>query len=522
MRLPEQRKMNIVFESGIDRIVAGNASFDKGVLRVCYTGANRNNTFLSRATIERCIHTIYNCPVVCNYDRDTDSIGAHDQTFVSDANGNTKLVNLTQPVGIVPESAKYWWEEITDASGVHEYLCTDVLLWKRQEAYAKIKENKVTDESMEISVYSGQMIDGVYHIDDFEFTAFCLLESAPPCFESASLTTYALDEFKAQMTAMMNEVRQFSLAQSPDGVGIQNQLLEGGESKLDPKKEELIKEYGIDVTTLDFSIEDMTVDELRAKFEAMKNAPQATPAPADPAPAEPAPQGNFVLESQVANELGNAVGAEQMIDKYGDSYSRYWMWDYDKDVSEVYVVDRMDYNYYGFSYTMSGDKAVVDFATKKRMKIALEPYVDGTQGAAAASAFSLVVDKYQQDNAKLKKDFTDASAKISGLEKELEELRKFKADTDAAAAQSEREQVLAQFEDLAGNEAFESLKSDCAKFSKEDLEEKCFAIRGRLGASIKFSANGTAPKLPIEPSVAQDSGEPYGGIFAEYGFTPEN
>ena len=91
-----------------------------------------------------------------------------------------KIVNITQPVGVIPESAKYWWEEIEDNSGVHEYLCVDALIWKRQEAYRKIKDDGITDESMEISIKEGEMVDGMYVIKRFEFTAFACWEQRSP------------------------------------------------------------------------------------------------------------------------------------------------------------------------------------------------------------------------------------------------------------------------------------------------------------------------------------------------------
>ena len=147
--------MSIVFSSGITSLTERNTSFDSGILRVCYTGKNRNNSFISKETFERCMPSIYNCPIVCRYDRDTDTIGSHDMELVGTDDGGMRIVNITQPVGVVPESAKYWWEEIEDDSGLHEYLCVDVLIWKRQEAYKKIKEDGITDESMEISVKEG-------------------------------------------------------------------------------------------------------------------------------------------------------------------------------------------------------------------------------------------------------------------------------------------------------------------------------------------------------------------------------
>jgi len=105
------------------------------------------------------------------------------------------------------------------------------------------------------------------------------------------------------------------------------------------------------------------------------------------------------------------------------------------------------------------------------------------------------------------------------MENELGALRQFKTDTEGAKAKGERDEVFAQFEDLVGVEAFETLRENCMEYSKEDLEEKCFAIRGRNSTTAKFSYEPKAPKLIVE-KTGGITPEPYGGIFAEYGFTP--
>ena len=130
--------MRIEFSSAINGWAERNSSFDSGILRVAYAGKNRNNSFISKETFERCLPSIYNCPIVCRYDRETDEIGSHDMELVESDDGGMRIVNITQPVGVVPESANYWWETIEDDSGPHEYLCVEVLIWKRQEAYKKI------------------------------------------------------------------------------------------------------------------------------------------------------------------------------------------------------------------------------------------------------------------------------------------------------------------------------------------------------------------------------------------------
>lgn len=503
-----ERNMRIVFSSGISGLTENNASFDEGVLRVAYVGKNRNNSFISKETFERCMPSIYNCPIVCRYDREEDVIGSHDMELVTSDDGSMRIVNVTQPVGVVPESAKYWWEEIEDDSGVHEYLCVNVLLWKRQEAYKKIKEDGITDESMEISVKEGQMVDGVYVIDRFEFTAFCLLGTAEPCYESASLEMFSCSDFKQQLADMMQEFKEtFAMAQPSQEVGIIPQnYSEGGKEVLD-EKNKLMAEFGLTADMLDFSIEDFSVEELRAKFEAMKNDGGAEPAGGT--------QENFELEGQFRQELWAALEAETIETEWG-SMPRYWYVDYDRDASEVYAQDSSDdWNLYGFSYSMNGDHVVIDFECKKRKKYSIVDFDEGEQVMPAGKLFELATKKFSEATAEWTEKYQKATEAASANDAELAALRQFKADTEGAVERSKRDEVFAQFEDLNGMEAFEALREHSLEYDLEALEEKCFAIRGRNGTTVKFSHEPKPAKLAVDKTPTEN--EPYGGVFAEYG-----
>lgn len=501
-----ERNMSIVFSSGISALTECNASFDSGVLRVCYTGKNRNNSFISKETFERCIHSIYNCPIVCRYDRETDTIGAHDMELVGDDNG-MRIVNVTHPVGVIPESAQYRWEEIEDESGLHEYLCVDALIWKRQEAYQKIKEDGITDESMEITVKEGEMIDGVYVIRRFEFTAFCLLGTVEPCYEGASLEVFSRNDFMTEFNAMMEDCKKsFSLLQSreEDCVHTEN-FSEGGEAGLNEKKA-LADEYGVSVDGLGFSLDDFTLEELRVKFEEMKHS-----APADDKK-DPA---SFALEGEFRSELYQSLESEMIETSWGTD-TRYWFWDYDRDASEVYAYDVADWNLYGFPFAMDGDRVVVHFDDKKRMKMSVVPFDEGSKADPTSGMFSKLAGKCAENNTAWEEKYQAVSTRAESMESELEALRKFKAETESAIANGEREKVFARFGDLSGLEAFEKLRGDCDRYSAEELEEKCFAIRGRNMGTVKFSHEPQkAPKLPVEQRKTEH--EPYGGVFEEYG-----
>lgn len=508
--------LNLTYASSLTRLCEVNSSFDSGILRIAYTGENRNGSYIDKETFEKCIKTIYNCPIVCNYDRDSDTLGGHDMEVVRDNKGELRLINITTPVGCIPESAKVFWETVDEDDGTtHEYLCAEALLWKRQEAYQKIKKDGFTAQSMEITVKDGETVDGIYKIYDFEFTAFALI-GVTPCFESAALE-FSKQDFKQQLSQMMLEMKEsFSMVNpsSEDDIHPQEYSTEGGEKVLNEKMD-LIAKYGVDAEKLGFSIEDISIEELEEKLKAFVESSDAKPdsgEPDDNKNDDTKPEDKFALESNLRNELIRVLESETIQREWGEC-TRYWFVDYDKDACVVYCWDTEDWLLYGFTYTVDGDSVTVNYADKKRKKYEIVDFDEGEQASPFAQVFAMFENKIKS-NTELEAKYQTASDTIASMETELGELRKFKADTEAAVAQSARDEVFARFEDLIGVEAFDALKENCAQYDIETLEEKCFAIRGR-NSVVKFSAEQKAPKLKVEKTGMTKA--PYGGLFEQYG-----
>ncbi len=516
--------MNMTYASSLTNLCEINSSFDTGVLRICYTGLNRNNTHISKSVIKKSIKTLYNCPVVCNYDRESNSIGGHDMEVVRDADGGLRIVNVTTPVGVIAESSNVWFEEFEEEDGsVHEYLCADVLLWKRQEAYKKIRDDGITAHSMEITVKGGESNDGVYYIKDFEFTAFCLLGNVAPCFEGSALEVFSQQNFKQQLSEMMQDLKEtFTLVNtsSEDDNTHPKFSTEGGEGALD--KNELIAKYGIDISTLDFSIDDMTYEELEAKFAEMTAEPEE---PVVEEPAEPeqlAEPEQYALVSNVVNEIQTALSAEKIQCEWGER-SHYIFADCDLDACAVYCWDACDWLLYGFTYTMNGDNVVIDYESRKRVKYVIADFDEGEQESPFAVAFELATQKINEVKeavANFETTCNEMTESIAKMTEELDFLRQFKQDAENAEAESKRNEIFAAFEDLSGVEAFEALREACSKYDLEELEEKCFAIRGRVGSVAKFSLEKKVPKIKVEKTI--DPNEPYGGLFTEYSAESSN
>lgn len=509
-----RERKSMVYAAAVNDFLDINQSFAWGKMRIAYHGRNNNGSHISKAAFEASMSSLYNRPIVAHYIRETDSIGGHDVAFVKNDDG-LFMYNVTEPVGVVPESASTWWEMVEEADGtMREYLCCDIIVWKRQQAFSHLQENRVTDESMEIEIIKRHYDElGEMHIDLFEFTAFCLLERDRPCFPSADIELFSFDNCRAQFTEMMEDFRkEFSQVITASADDIDNQFFsKGGDREMNI--EEMLTQYGLSAEDITFDTEGLDQSELELRFAALRDGKQE-PVPVDPQPEpevqvedpqEPEVQQFSLTHEQFMSELLAALRAVEMDDPwFGGKMPRYWYVDCDTEAGTVYAYDGMDDKLYGYPFAMNGDNVLIDFAAGKRMKW---QYVEFDEGETNTMVFSCITDIRQA-----------CKEKFDALNSEMDVLAKFKSDTLREKLVSEQQRVFAAFEDLVGNDRFDALRADCGDMPADELEEKCYAIRGRMSAQ-KFSASNTPEsiRLPIEGSKAHSSDEPYGGIFAEYG-----
>lgn len=557
--------MKLTFSSKLRDITSCNGSFDIGKMLVAYHGKNRNKTDISKAAFENAVKTMYNVPVVANYIREDDVIGGHDIELVK-KDDKYKLVNMTHPVGVVPESANYWWETVVEDDGnEHEYLGVDVLLWKRQEAYQTIKENGITAESMEIDIKSGHKDGGIYFIDDFQFTAFCLLGNVEPCFESASVSIYNADTFSLELNDMLSEV--------PSAM---KNYAEEVSNKVMNEKLQLMEKFGLKITDLDFELSEFSLDELTAKFEAIKRVgvPEDGDDDGDETPTDPAgdqgdgdtgsadgptstdPAGNQDTTDDPSNtdptndptdtDSGNGSTDEPADGQDGDGggdpesgagdenysvpgtfalygqelfrelnrllsevkthydwgeCSRYWLVDVDAENHVIFCEDGANKCIYvRLNYSVSGDVITIDFDSQKRVKCVFVDFDDGT-GNEVEPATEVF-----------------AQAVCSAYSSELNALREFKLGVEAEKRKADEEALFAQFSDITSYDEFTKLSDERAKFSLEELEEKCYAIRGRH-QKMNFSfgqRKNAGVVLPVGSNPNVNQRVPYGGIVEKY------
>lgn len=509
------KTMSIRSSSYINNIVANNESFDKGIMYIAYKGQNRNGSYISKKDFENSAATLPYVPVVSNYKIEQDIIGSHDSDYVKDKDGSMKEIVLTEPLGLVPEQPHWFWETVQEKDGsINEYFCCEVLLWKRQPVYEHIKENKITNQSMEISVHDYEMIDGICHIKDFTFTALTLLESAEPCFESASLHMFANTDFKEQMNEMFKD---FKAMYSGINTDIENKNRKKEDNKLTKQFSELIKSYGYDPKTIGLDFSNMTIDILTSKLEEMKAADKIQ---------------EFLLSSNFTDALYDAISVEKIETEYG-MYNRYSIVDYDTDTYEVYAYDMEDYKLYGFTYSISGDTVSIDFKCKKKKKYTI---VDFNEGDAEFSLldFATIVSTSASDRitdeltVQFEKEKEILEAKIDEIKEaysDYDELKQFKKDTLYNQEKSEKDEIFEKYEEsLSELDDFKNLKKHMDEYSKEQIITKCDAIYGKAvrEGHVKFNLDSKPQKKKNRIHIGDGHFEeelPYGGIFKEFGIS---
>jgi len=436
--------MHINYSSSFDKITEINSSFDTGILKIAYHGLNRNNSFISKDSFERNIKSMYNCPIVTNYNRNiTDEngnkgdFGSHDAHLEidTDENGNIQsvdIVNDTYPIGVVYESADYWWEEIEDESGIHEYLCTNVILWKRQDAYNKLKEDKVFNHSMEIEVTNGSFSDkGYYEIIDFQFTAFCILSnSVEPCFENSSIQLFNKQNCSEQFTQMMKELKEVSQIFSKN----QSSLLEVDNIKKEvnnivDEKLELLKKYNLTVDTVSFSIDDLSLEEIESKIREQFS----------------------LSNSQLMTEIDKILQTMTEMKKnyWGELVERrsFYLMDL-KDENAIVVTNSWD-TYYGIPYSLNGDIVTLDFEAKVEFIPDWRPKQAG-DSATFTNINEVITSEFEQIKQDTESKIAEVNDKFTILENEKNEI------------ETKLETITAEYE--KENPKFETLKSKVAEY----------------------------------------------------------
>lgn len=227
---------------------------------------------------------------------------------------------------------------------------------------------------------------------------------------------------------------------------------------------------------------------------------------------------------------------EAMTDRWGDSVPRFYLQDIQDN--EVIVVDRSNnYQYYGYQFTMNGDKAEIDFTNGNRKKIRYENYEDGMSAPEGSFDFSkhiaeieeVAFNKVNEANTKVataEEEKAAAETNYSQIKADYDEIKpKYDAyvlaeeQRQIAELDAQKDAKFAEYEDiLAENADFVALKERKGDLSVDEIEKECAVIYVKINrANTNFSKNDSTPAIV---GVIDDGGIDDGYIHTKYGNIP--
>lgn len=202
-----------------------NPSFHRAKARIMAIESLANRCNFSRQSVIHALPTLKNVPIVTYYN-EHGNLGDHEMSKDKDG----KPIFKTYGIGTIPESAEQWIEEVEENGQTKQYLCSDLLLWKRQKhEYEFIQKHKELSVSMEVQITNSQFNkQKVLEVDSFYFTAVTVLGiGVQPAFNSACLTFSKQDEDYQQMLSELNNY---------DGAGKMNFNENENGQPLDPQQ----------------------------------------------------------------------------------------------------------------------------------------------------------------------------------------------------------------------------------------------------------------------------------------------
>lgn len=428
-------------------------------------------------------------PILANIIEDEDGekdFGAHD-FHVVEKDGEKTVVYDEQPIGSITEVSSEYDED----AGVNRAVVEGYLFAEYCSDSIEILDRRGTvDCSVELTIrsFSYDAKKQVINLDSYYVSGLTLLGAKHnPGMAGSDFgliddikTDFAKDEKLVEILEKLNAT-----------LSSFNKLEKGGTTVT--KFEELLQKYGKTAEDITFEYENLSDEELEAKFAEAFATSEPTP--------EPEQQNVSINYSVVMGDVSKAYSLS-LDEKYQAAYTLIAA-TYDDDWYAVNMYDEDGYlEMYGYftgknyrqKFTREGD----NFALEGERVEIFAKYLTQEQ-----------IDKIDAD-----------TVEFEAVKAECAELRQYKADREFEIAHNERMAVLADYTSIEETDEYKALVNDVDKYTKEQIAEKADAIVGkyaRQGKQFTFDKKAESTVKPvIHMSTAEHdntSTPAYGGIF---------
>ena len=460
----------VTFEKIKDFEVADDR-FTKVKVWLMHLGKNLNNSAFEKSVVDKAIPTLQYIPImgfVELNDNDEKDFSDHRYIITKDEKG-VRRKYMGTPYGVIKSSDDnnaHYEERLCDDGETRTFLVTEGIIWNVLEDGADIfHRDLIKGQSMELyekSIDGYEDENGIFHFTDFSFRAACVLG----------------DDVTPAMTGSTIEV-QFTLSDFVKDI----------QSELNDKYTTFTK------------LTEVVNEKTNGGAEIMSNTDFAQ-----------------TLLEQFSDISAMVRQHETFTDRWGYECSRYYAVDIQEN--EVIVVDaKNNYNYFGLSFAMNGDKAEIDFESGKRKKLRYEDYEEGSSidgafdfGKHIEEIENAAFDKVEEANTKV----SEAEGKVSEYEAKVSEFEIAKNEIEEKYNQisAEFEEMKPKYEDfvqaeqarieaeldaqkdaefakyetvLADDTNFTALKEKKSEMTVKEIESECAILYARKSLAINFN-----------------------------------
>ena len=491
----------VTFEK-TEEIESADCRFTKVKIWLMHLGKNFNGSVFDKDVVDKAIPTLEYIPIVAFLE--DNKIGEKDcsnhRYIITKDEKGIRRKYVGNAYGVLTSSADnnaHYEERLCDDGETRTFLVVDGLIWNMFEDSSEImNRDLIKNQSMELfddgsSIQGYEDEDGLFHFTDFSFRAACILgdDYDPAMINSTIEVQFAMSDFVKNIQSELND--KFTAFTK------------------------MVNEKNNDGGIKDMPITDFT-QTLLAQFEDI---------------------------SAMVRQY------ETYTDKWGYECPRYYAVDVQEN--EVIVVDtKNNYNYFGLSFAMSGDKAEINFESAKRKKLRYEDYEEGSsiEGAfdfgnhiseieetaftkveeanakvseveGKVAEFETKVSEFETAKNEIEEKYNQISAEFEEMKPKYEDFVKAEQARIDAELEAQKDAEFEKYETVLGDDVnFAALKEKKSEMSVKDIESECAILFARKSLT---QTNFSKPKDDgmMTAGLIDNCGKD-GFIETKYGYIP--
>ncbi len=476
----------VTFEK-VEEVGTTDDRFTRVKVWLMHLGENLNKSAFEKSVVDKAIPTLQYIPIMgfveMNEDNEKD-FSDHRYVITKDEKGIRRKY-LGTPYGVIKSSDDnnaHYEERLCDDGETRTFLVTEGVIWNVLEDGADIfHRDLVKNQSMELyekSIDGYEDENGIFHFTDFSFRAACVLG----------------DDVTPAMTGSTIEV-QFALSDFVQNI----------QSELNDKYTTFTK------------LTEVVNEKTNGGAEIMNKTDFAQ-----------------TLLEQFSDISAMVKQHETFTDRWGYECSRYYAVDVQEN--EVIVVDaKNNYNYFGLSFTINGDKAEIDFESVKRKKLRYEDYEENSsiEGAfdfgkhieeITETAFAKVeeantkVSEFETAKNEIEEKYNQVNAEFEEMKPKYDDYVKAEQARIEAELDAQKDAEFAKYETVLNDDVnFVALKEKKNEMTVKEIESECAILYARKNlAQTNFSKSNDG----VMTAGLIDNDSKDGFIETKYGYIP--